>query len=103
MVGPIKSTVKIQTIGMPGNFTVLDHLLQVIAGSFIYSRTKMKSKSGMDPESCVEYDRPNGDGKFVTPTSVPPGQSLSPTMGGWPSLRSADMRNTHTDLDLTHG
>ncbi|XXG85184.1 hypothetical protein AAC387_Pa11g0314 [Persea americana] len=89
--------------GGVGGMLIASSPVQVIAGSFIYSRTKMKSKSGMDPESCVEYDRPNGDGKFVTPTSVPPGQSLSPTMGGWPSLRSADMRNTHTDLDLTHG
>lgn len=59
----------------------------------------MKSKSSTGPESNREYDRPNGDEKFIASTAVTPSQ----TMGGWPGSRSADMRNTLTDLDLTHG
>lgn len=90
--------------GGVGGMLIAATPVQVIAGSFTYGSTKLKNKTATGPETSLEYDNPTSDDNLVTPTSGAPSHSFSPStaMGGWPSSRSTDLRNTNIGLDLTH-
>lgn len=83
---------------------MIDNLVQVIVGSFVYGGSKSKNKAGAGLESGADSDLPTGD-KSATPTSAPTNQTHTPNsaMSGWPGSRPVDMRNTHIDIDLTRG
>lgn len=73
-------------------------------GSFIWGGSKTKNKKGEGPEGARDMDHQAVENP-VTPTSVPPGQNLTPTssVGLWPGSQSLDMRNAHVDIDLMRG
>lgn len=84
----------------------MDHLLQVVVGSFLYGGgSKTKNKGGDNTESGTDSHNQTG-GSSATPACLPPNQNLTPisTISTWPSPRPVDMRNSvQFDIDLTRG
>ncbi|OAY62312.1 AT-hook motif nuclear-localized protein 9 [Manihot esculenta] len=87
-----------------GGMLIAASPVQVIVGSFIWGGSKTKNKKGEGPEGARDMDHQAVENP-VTPTSVPPGQNLTPTssVGLWPGSQSLDMRNAHVDIDLMRG
>lgn len=79
------------------------HLLQVVACSFVYGGSKTKNKNGDEPKG--DQNAGLQPSESAAPSSVPLGQHFAPisAMGMWPSSRQVDLRNPHTDIDLTRG
>lgn len=75
----------------------------MVACSFVYGGSKTKNKNGDEPKG----DQNSGlqPSESAAPSSVPLGQHFAPisAMGMWPSSRQVDLRNPHTDIDLTRG
>ncbi|CAK7335532.1 unnamed protein product [Dovyalis caffra] len=80
--------------------------VQVVVCSFLYGGSKKDKQVGRpknDKDSAPQPDDNSANLKSVTPTSMPP-QSFTPSpMSVWPGPRPVDMRNPHTDIDLTRG
>ncbi|KAJ6326771.1 hypothetical protein OIU78_013787 [Salix suchowensis] len=79
--------------------------VQVVVCSFLYGGSKKdkqvgRPKNKIDPAS--QPDDNSANLKSVTPTSTPQGFTPS-LLSVWPGSRAADMRNPHTDIDLTRG
>lgn len=73
-------------------------LMQVVVCSFIYEGSKTKTK----PLSALEGDVSEAEhgNKLATPASAPPSQNYSQqTRGIW----QADLKSTHTGIDLMNG
>ncbi|KAH8521950.1 hypothetical protein H0E87_002832 [Populus deltoides] len=80
--------------------------VQVVACSFVYGVSK-KDKQVSHPineKDSTSWPDDNLDNlKAVTPTSMPPQSFTSSPTSIWPGPRPVDMRNPHTDIDLTRG
>ncbi|KAF9685819.1 hypothetical protein SADUNF_Sadunf03G0093600 [Salix dunnii] len=79
--------------------------VQVVACSFLYGGSKKdkqvgRPKNKIDPASQLDDNSANL--KSATPTSTPQGFTPS-LLSVWSGPRAADMRNPHTDIDLTRG
>ncbi|XP_042376372.1 AT-hook motif nuclear-localized protein 11-like isoform X2 [Zingiber officinale] len=73
--------------------------VQVIVGSFIYTRSKTKNKAKASRnETNPEAERPAPYAALPNPNLTP-----SPIIGAWPRSRHLDMRNAHIDIDLMQG
>ncbi|XVE64850.1 hypothetical protein DITRI_Ditri07aG0134900 [Diplodiscus trichospermus] len=73
---------------------IASSLVQLVVCSFIYGGSKTKNKQQASPR----------DNKSATPTSAPSTQNFTPpSMNVWPGSRLVDLRNPHTDIDLTRG
>ncbi|KAJ6933601.1 AT-hook motif nuclear-localized protein 5-like [Populus alba x Populus x berolinensis] len=79
--------------------------VQVVVCSFQYGGSKKDKQVGRPKnkkDSASQLDDNSANLKSVTPTSTP--QSFTPSLiSVWPGPRPADMRNPHTDIDLTRG
>ncbi|KAJ6942404.1 AT-hook motif nuclear-localized protein 5-like [Populus alba x Populus x berolinensis] len=77
----------------------------VVVCSFQYGGSKKDKQVGRPKnkkDSASQLDDNSANLKSVTPTSTP--QSFTPSLiSVWPGPRPADMRNLHTDIDLTRG
>lgn len=73
-------------------------------GSFLYGGTKTKNKI---ISHVLEQDRRNDVENVTTdPSSIEerqPIQITNPVVSGWSGSKPMDMRNFHTDIDLTRG
>lgn len=93
---------------MQHHFLIHYHLLQVVACSFVYGGSKTKNKSGEelkgDQNSGLEPSQSAAVGA-AAPSNVSLGQHFAPhsAMGMWAGSRQVDLRNPHTDIDLTRG
>ncbi|XP_034894653.1 AT-hook motif nuclear-localized protein 5 isoform X1 [Populus alba] len=80
--------------------------VQVVVCSFVYGVSK-KDKQVSHPineKDSTSWPDDNLDNlKSVTPTSMPPQSFTSSPTSIWPGPRPVDMRNPHTDIDLTRG
>ncbi|KAL6349369.1 hypothetical protein AAG906_034025 [Vitis piasezkii] len=89
--------------GGVGGMLIAASPVQVVACSFVYGGSKTKNKNGDEPKG----DQNSGlqPSESAAPSSVPLGQHFAPisAMGMWPSSRQVDLRNPHTDIDLTRG
>lgn len=76
-------------------------LLQVVVCSFVYGGSKIKNKQVAMPESDMN-STPQPSNKSATPIRAPVSQNFSsPAINPWPGSRLVDLRNPHTDIDLT--
>jgi hypothetical protein len=79
--------------------------LQVVVCTFLYGGSKKDKQVGRPKnkkDSASQLDDNSANLKSATPTSTP--QSFTPSLTSvWPGPRPADMRNPHTDIDLTRG
>ncbi|KAK6947774.1 PPC domain [Dillenia turbinata] len=73
--------------------------VQVVACSFVYGGSKMKSNDETVPD---DSEKPSN--KPTTPTSAP-SQHIShhSAAGNWSGSRALDLRNPNTEIDLTRG
>ncbi|KAF2313292.1 hypothetical protein GH714_010170 [Hevea brasiliensis] len=80
--------------------------VQVVACSFVHGGSKSKHKQVGRPKLNKDSPSQPGD-KSATPKSTIPinlPQNFTPSpMNVWPVSRSFDLRNPHTDIDLTQG
>ena len=76
----------------------------MVVCSFVYGVSKDKQASHPQNEKdATSWPDDNLDNlKSITPVSMPQGFTPSP-MSSWPGPRPVDMRNPHTDIDLTRG
>ncbi|XP_059661769.1 AT-hook motif nuclear-localized protein 5 isoform X2 [Cornus florida] len=79
--------------------------VQVVMCSFVYDGLKIKNKTETSPkDKGQENSVLQLTEKLATPVSVAPAQSVSPNSARrlWPISR-LDLRNPHTEIDLTRG
>uniref|UniRef100_A0A2P2LZQ0 AT-hook motif nuclear-localized protein n=1 Tax=Rhizophora mucronata TaxID=61149 RepID=A0A2P2LZQ0_RHIMU len=90
--------------GGVGGVLIAASPVQIIVGSFLWGGSKTKKKRGEAPEGAVDADHQTMENP-VTPTSVPPSQSLTPasSAGLWSGSQTVDIHNTHVVIDLMHG
>ncbi|XP_031263531.1 AT-hook motif nuclear-localized protein 5-like, partial [Pistacia vera] len=76
-------------------------IVQVVVCSFVYGGSKTKNKQIAMPESDMN-STPQLSNKSATPIRAPVSQNFSsPAINVWPGSRLVDLRNPHTDIDLT--
>ncbi|KAJ0105979.1 hypothetical protein Patl1_17778 [Pistacia atlantica] len=76
-------------------------IVQVVVCSFVYGGSKTKNKQVAMPESDMN-STPQLSNKSATPIRAPVSQNFSsPAINVWPGSRLVDLRNPHTDIDLT--
>ncbi|XP_057978333.1 AT-hook motif nuclear-localized protein 5 [Malania oleifera] len=77
--------------------------VQVVACSFVYGGSKSKNKAVAGPKGSENLGHQPGESS--APPSLPSTQNLSPTsaMAIWSGSRPVNLRNPHTDIDLTQG
>ena len=79
--------------------------MQVVVCSFLYGGSKKDKQVGRPKnkiDSASQLDDNSANLKSATPTSTP--QGFTPShLSVWSGPRAADMRNPHTDIDLTRG
>ncbi|XP_044477689.1 AT-hook motif nuclear-localized protein 5-like isoform X2 [Mangifera indica] len=76
-------------------------IVQVVVCSFVYGGSKTKSKPVTMPESDMN-SAPQPNNKLSTPIREPVSQNFSSTpINAWTDSRLVDLRNPHTDIDLT--
>ncbi|GLT90888.1 hypothetical protein SLE2022_088030 [Rubroshorea leprosula] len=78
--------------------------VQLVVCSFVYGGSKSKNKQLASPKDNKDSSLQPSN-KTATPSSAPPTQNYSPAGGmiAWPGSQSVDLRNPHTDIDLTQG
>lgn len=77
--------------------------VQVVVCSFVYGGSKTKSKQVAASEND-KNSTPQPSNKSATQTYAPASQNFPPSaMNAWSGFRTADLRNPHTDIDLTRG
>ncbi|KAJ8768564.1 hypothetical protein K2173_022674 [Erythroxylum novogranatense] len=82
--------------------------IQVVLCSFVHGDSKNKDRPVGRPRSDKNSTPQSSDkspiAKSSIPTSASSAQNSTPTlMSGWPGSRPIDLRNPHTDIDLTRG
>ena len=80
----------------------------MVACSFVHGGSKTKNKSGDEPKGDQNsgLQQPSQSSPAAAPSASLGQQHFSPhsAMGMmWPGSRQADLRNPHTDIDLTRG
>ncbi|KAJ7951130.1 AT-hook motif nuclear-localized protein [Quillaja saponaria] len=90
--------------GGVGGMLIAASPVQVIVGSFLWGRSKIKSKKREGPEGAQDSDHQALHNPAAL-NSVSPNQNLTPTssVGAWPTSHPVDMRNSHVDIDLMRG
>ncbi|XP_022760056.1 AT-hook motif nuclear-localized protein 5-like isoform X2 [Durio zibethinus] len=74
--------------------------VQLVVCSFVYGGSKTKNKQLASPRG----NKDSVPQKSATPTTAPSTQNFTPpSMNVWPGSRPVDLRNPHTDIDLTRG
>ncbi|XP_022720222.1 AT-hook motif nuclear-localized protein 5-like isoform X2 [Durio zibethinus] len=77
--------------------------VQLVVCSFVYGGSKTKNKQPASPKDSKD-STPQLSSKSAMPTSSPSTPNFTtPSMSVWPGSRPVDLRNPHTDIDLTRG
>ncbi|KAA8522396.1 hypothetical protein F0562_013243 [Nyssa sinensis] len=89
--------------GGVGGMLIAGSPVQVVACSFVYGGSKTQSKTGAGPEGEENSAIQLGE-KSAPPAGAAPSQNLTSNSatGWWPGSRP-DLRNPHTEIDLTRG
>lgn len=92
-----------QVIGGGVATLIASSLVQLVVCSFIYGGSKTKTKQPASPQGSKE-SVPQFSPKSIMPTIASSTQNFTPpSMNIWPGSRPVDLRNPHTDIDLTRG
>ncbi|OMO58637.1 hypothetical protein COLO4_34452 [Corchorus olitorius] len=77
--------------------------VQLVVCSFVYGGSKTKNKQLASPKASKE-PMPQLSNRPAMPNTAPSTQNFTPpSMNVWPGSRPVDLRNPHTDIDLTRG
>ncbi|XVF13137.1 hypothetical protein REPUB_Repub08aG0182200 [Reevesia pubescens] len=82
---------------------IASSLVQLVLCSFVYEGGNTKNKQLASPKGSKD-NVPQFSNRSAMPTSAPSTQNFTPpSMNIWPGSRPVDLRNPHTDIDLTRG
>ncbi|KAL4324538.1 hypothetical protein GQ457_11G023620 [Hibiscus cannabinus] len=82
---------------------IASSLVQLVVCSFTYGGSRTKTKQPASPQGSKD-SAPQLGNKSAMSTMAPLTQNFTPpSTSMWPGSRPVDLRNPHTDIDLTRG